>query len=211
MKRYILGVMLVAIVTVYGMKSAQAQLLIDDFSTGRVRINLRSGESTRIQTGTMVGGSRHTSLFVPDAGGHNPYRQLGSLEISRGGPLVVSLGFKVGQRAEVVYGLGHPLDLNLLASNACGSTPCGRFRVHFDGSDAGLNFNMQVRTEGGSYSQAGYNLPANYAPFVVDFPFADFLVGGASFNDIDSIVLILQSDSFIGSNDYAITLVEAAP
>ncbi len=185
----------------------RADALIDDFSTGPVRIDLsRAGTaSSTVQSGTMIGGSRTTWLGIVA----NPFLVKNMAKIQPG-YFVNSTGFKTGFRTELVYGKGNPLNLNLLS--ACGEIPCGRIRVHFAGNDLSLNFNIQIATVGGSYSQAGYNVPPHLGPFVLDFPpFSEWLVGGAALDDIDSIVLIFQSDSPIGGNDFAITKIEVVP
>lgn len=188
---------------------AYADVLIDDFSTGPVRIDLASGTRTTVQSGSMAGGSRLTSFTIPV----NPFRQSNSFRI-RGGYLVNSMGFGTGFLTGVVYGKDNPLNLNLL-SDACGDIPCGRFRVHFKGNDLSLNTNIKLGSNGAFVGQAGYNIPQRLGPFVWDFPFADFATWGVPlstvFADIDTIELQFQPDSPIGGNDFAIIKIEVVP
>lgn len=181
--------------------------MIDDFTTGKYRANLREGENRHVQRGAnVIGCYRLTRFIVPSA---NPFNQTATLDIRRQGALVVSTDYKVPHRLEVKYGvdaLGEnaPLNLNLSGSGY------DRFRVRFDANDSVVNFNIVVFT-GTAFAQLGYNVEAGNLPFDVDFPFADFGVGtGVDFHDIDFIVLVLQSGNAIGSNDYAITSVSVA-
>ena len=61
----------------------------------------------------------------------------------------------------------------------------------------------------GVESLAGRNLP-----FHVDFPFADFEQDSArpvDWNRIDFIVVLIQSGSYLGGHDFAVTRITAIP
>jgi hypothetical protein len=188
---------------------AAAQLTIDDFTTGPKVSFLVSGSDSGVQPGSMVGGFRRTNFIVAPF----PVAHPGLLQVRAGGPLIVSCGFKVAHRTEVSYGLDGtganvPLNLNLSANN--------RLIVDFDASDAGLNFNIVLYWASGAlWAIQGFNLAASDVPFSVVFPFAGFTPGvpgtTVDFADIDYIAVIAQTGSAIGSNDYAITGIKAAP
>lgn len=212
MKHSITTALFVSLLVSCWAHTAWTQLLIDDFSTGKVKINIKAGDRIRTQAGTMLGGERFTHFGIGPAAA-NPFSQFGTFEIKAGGPLIVSSDYKVFHRLEVEYGEGAFLNLDLLAPTACGASPCGRFRIYFDGNSRVLNFNIVVfSADRTTYSSLGYNVAESGAPFTVDFAFDDFVANpGASFSDVDVIALVFQSGSAIGANDFAMTKVEAAP
>jgi hypothetical protein len=101
-----------------------------------------------------------------------------------------------------------PLDVDLRVR------PYDRFRVTFDASDVGLNFNMQMVTANNpAPHQLGINVEGQTGQFCVDFPFRNFKVNAGPPPDLEhvnQIRLLLSSASAVGSNDYAISGVETA-
>jgi hypothetical protein len=179
-----------------------AERALDDFTTGPKVSFLFTGDDTSQQAGTMVGGFRRTHFLVAPF----PIAHGGLFHIPAGGPLIVSCGYKVAHRLELIYGVdgsgaNAPLNLDLSAYD--------RLVVDFDGSDAGINFNIVVFWASGAYySIQGFNLDASNLPFSVTFPFSLFLPTVPGFpvdwSDIDYIVIVAQTGSAIGANDYAI-------
>ncbi len=203
-------VALVAILCLALPPVANAQLVLDNFSTGAYNIKLSSGHDVNTQSGQMVGGERLTVFTVcppGPCGASNPFDQEAALQIRPGNPsaLIHSAGYKVAPRVDVQYGTNTPLQLNLGQYD--------RIRVNFDGSNQAVNFNILVFREPGRYGQTGCNLTASDSPVSIDFPFADFLwpVGPPDFTNISTIDFIFQSASGIGSNDWAVTSFEAIP
>lgn len=194
---------------------ADAQLTLDDFSTGAYSKVLKSGTDTNTQSGSMVGGSRETVFFVcppGPCGTYNLYTQPASFQVrpktkTTPAALIQSAGYKVGPRLDVQYGSGAPMNLNL-------STSYDRFRLTFDGNDLEVNFNILVYT-GTTWSQTGCNIPANTNSFTIDFPFEYFTPGtgtsGANFGDLTIVDFIFQTGSAVGGNSWAVTSFEAIP
>lgn len=190
---------------------ADAQLTIDDFSTGFYKKTLSSGQDTNTQVGTMIGGNRLTGFLVCQTnpcGASNPFGQAASIQVRAktkiaSSALIYSSGYKVSPRLDVEYGTGSPLNLDL-------GTNYDRIRVTFDGSDLVVNFNIVVFS-GTNYSQTGCNLAAAAnGPVTIDFPF-QYFTPGADFTNISAMDFIFQSGSAIGANDWAVTSFQAIP
>jgi hypothetical protein len=184
---------------------ASAQVTIDDFRTGPYEVSIKSGADLAVQTGSMLGGYRMTHLIV-GSGPANPLDQAGALDIRPDGPLVVDAGYQVGPRLEVGYGYGPELELLELDQDLAAQGD--RFRLHFEASDRVLNVNIVVFT-GSVYASLGYNLEASNEPFTHDFSFSDFRsVTAVDWAHIDSIILVVQSTSVMGGNDWALSKIE---
>ena len=69
-------VALVAILCLALPPVANAQLVLDDFSTGAYKIQLASGQDTNTQSGMMVGGERLTVFTVCPPGPCGPANPL---------------------------------------------------------------------------------------------------------------------------------------
>ncbi len=190
------------------------ELTIDNFTTGPYRSSLRFGDNAtdtrKLQIGTMLGGMRYINFVLgTPSSSNNPYNQAGELSILRVGRLVLSAGFKVFPRIEVFYGFDGtalvPLNRDLSAYD--------HFRVHFEGLNDGLNFNMQVI--GGNnpiVAQSGVNLLRSGQAFDVDLPFNSFVPSSGplpNFSDIDFIDLIIQPGNDLGADNLAITSIKA--
>jgi hypothetical protein len=198
---------LCAVVSAAPAIGAAAELVLDDFKTGPKVSFLFTGSDAAPQAGSMVGGVRWTNFRVIPA----PVAHGGLFQIQAGGPLIVSTGYKVAHRLDVVYGFdaggaNAPLNLDLGAYD--------RLVVDFDGSDTGVNFNIVMFWASGIYyAIQGFNLSASNVPFSVSFPFANFAPGVPGIpldvHDIDYIVVIAQTGSPIGANDYAIKTLKA--
>ena len=184
---------------------AQSLPVIDDFTTGTYQKSLETGSDFNTQAGNplhMAGGARRTAFIV--AG--NQLHQTATMHFLNQGMLTVETGSRLFHRLEVAYGVdpytgaNKPLGLNL--------TPYDRFRVHFDTNDLGLNFNIVVFFDNGSrYVSLGYNVNPNPSglAFDQDFKFADFSgVSGTDWAHVDYIVLVFQSASAVGGNDFAV-------
>ncbi len=207
MSKYV-KVALVAFLCLALPRGANAQLVLDDFSTGAYKVKQASGQDINTQSGLMVGGDRFTVFTVcppGPCGASNPFDQEALLQIRPGSPsaLIYSAGYKVAPRLDLQYGTFTPLQLNLGAYD--------RFRVKFDASDLIVNFNIVVFTPSG-WLQTGCNLSASTNSVSIDFPFADF-IGPANpdFTNINAIDFIFQSGSAMGTNNFAITSLEAVP
>ena len=102
-----LAVAIVAIATISPLVAAQ--LVLDDFSTGKYQKTLKSGTDTNTQSGSMIGGNRTTEFFVcppGPCGSYNVFGQPGSFQVrpkTKGTPsaLIQSAGYKVSPRLDV--------------------------------------------------------------------------------------------------------------
>lgn len=207
MRKQIAVLLLLVLIGLPATAGAQTVKVLDDFKTGPQWSVLFTGNDLRVQAGSMVGGFRRTNFIVIP----NPVVHPGIMQVRSGGPLIVSAGYKVSHRLEVFYGVdgagaNAPLNLDLSAYD--------RLVVDFDGSDAGVNFNIVIWWASGAlYAAQGINLAASSVPFSVQLPFDRFTPGIPgmlpTFNDIDYIAVIAQSGSAIGANDYAITTLRA--
>ena len=186
-------------------------LTIDNFTTGKYHVNLRSGDNAgdpdKIQSGLMLGGFRLVNFILgTPSQSNNPYRQDGELSI-RLGRFILSDGFKVFPRVEIFYGVDAtaPLHSDLSAYD--------HFRVRFEALDDGLNFNMQVLAGNNPVvAQSGINLVRSGNAFNVDLPFSSFAPNSGpapDFSDVHYIDLILQAGNDLGSNDLAIHSIRA--
>jgi len=193
--------------------SAVAQdLTIDDFSTGNYQSGgYKSGTTnTSTQSGSMIGGSRETNMFVcdttkkGDCASRNPYKQASSYGFlpARGGQpasMVQTGGYFSGPRIDLYYGLQTPLNADF--------TPYQKIRVSFTGSSQPLNFNIQPHT-GGPYAQGGCNIPPYAGAFSVELPLNLFVqTQGFSFADVTYMDVIFQDASAIGGVSFGITSI----
>lgn len=179
-------------------------LLIDDFTTGKYHKVVDSGDKKlKVKNGSMIGGSRRTN-FIVGANPPNKYELPAEL-IIRDGVLIVNNGIRGFHRLEVAY--GSEADLNLDLSH------CDRFRVNYDANDLNVNFNLTVySTDKSKRANISHHQGRVIIPGSEDFLFEDFQsIGGFDFavDDVDIILLIFQSGSSIGANDYAVTSVLA--
>jgi hypothetical protein len=188
-------------------------LTIDDFTTGHYQSpGYTSGLIHRnIQTGSMMGGSRDTNMWICDTNKKgecalaNPYHQASSygfLPAKGGQPaaMVQTGGYFAGPRIDMGYGYQTSLNADF--------TPYQKIRVNFTGLTEGLNFNIQPHT-GGPYAQGGCNLPAYAGKFSVELPLSKFVqTQGFSFADVTYMDVIFQSGSAIGTVSFGITSIE---
>ena len=138
-------------------------LTIDNFLTGNYQSGgYKSGTTnTSTQSGSMIGGSRETNMFVcdttkkGDCASRNPYKQASSYGFlpARGGQpasMVQTGGYFSGPRIDLYYGLQTPLNADF--------TPYQKIRVSFTGLSQPLNFNIQPHT-GGPMPRAAATFP----------------------------------------------------
>jgi hypothetical protein len=220
MRIHIVTILLVMIIVVVLPQVARgacpSSLVVDDFASGQYSVTLRpDGHRVLVvRRGSMIGGRRLT-IF---SSAPSPFNRRAILNIAPDDTsvLVIDTGIHVSHRLEMYYGFDlrngqivpRPLNLDL----RCFS----KFRVHFNSNDLMVNFTMQVTAGNNPGNRASHavNVPAHETAFVVDVPFSDFVTNAGplpDFIDIDLIDIISQTGSAIGANDYAITLIEAAP
>jgi hypothetical protein len=191
-------------------------LVLDDFTKGEKTaaentIKIVSGDKFKTYKepaidGHIIGGSRTWEVFLTPAA-NNPYSQPLRAQVlpdpGNGLPpaFIGWFGYGALGRIYLQYGYKSPLSVNLKAYD--------RLRVVFAGLTNGLNFNI-VAFQGSNNEagECGINLAPLAAPFTVDFPLDDFVLGttGVDFSNIQQLVLIFQ-----GAPDLAITGFYAVP
>ena len=201
------GLMVLAPVALW----AQCQV-IDDFTSGPVRLGLRIPNTSvaKTQTGSMLGGVRGTAFLI----GGNQFLQPAEIDIDNGGPLVMTTGLREFFRLDMVYGVNASFVFTPLGYHPTG---CDRFRVTFDSASRVLNFNiLAFQGPGITPFQDGINLdPGPFlSPFCVDFLFSNFITGAPNTPEdfagqgLNALDFIFQSGSAIGANEFAITKIE---
>lgn len=185
--------------------SATTVLTLDNFTGSSFKTSIASGERDSIQSGSMMGGFRQTRLIV----NAQPYRQPATVQGRSSGPLVVSNGYKSYHRLELRYGVdasgaNWPLNFDM--------SPFDRVILRLDGQNTVLNINVVLYSNGGAaYASAGKNVDVNVVPHAVEFQVGDFHNpgGGFDWHDVDYAVVIVQSASAVGGDDYAILNLSA--
>jgi hypothetical protein len=200
---------------------AQTCPVIDDFTTGYTTapLALRTpNTSTRaFQTAFVPGNVREEYFAI----GSNNFAQPAELDIVNdprgGGALAVTTGTQEFFQLLLYYGVdthGNTAPLGYFPAWGC-----DRFRVTFDSSSVGINFNFEVwtpnaaGTPASTYFVDGLNTsPAvSGSPSCIDFPFTKFgPTQDFAHTGIDMMILILQSGSVIGANDFALKKIELA-
>jgi len=186
---------------------------IDDFTTGNYQSpGYKSGAThTSIQSGSMMGGSRDTNMFVCDSTkkgdcvSRNPYNQASSYAFlpAKGGQaaaMVQTGGYFAGPRIDMGYGFQNPMDVDFSGYQ--------KIRVNFNGLSQVLNFNILLYT-GGAYAQGGCNLSPYAGQFSAELPLSLFVqTQGFDFHHVNLINVIFQNGSTIGNVGFGITSIE---
>jgi hypothetical protein len=171
---------------------------IDDFTKAEFYRPTPDGITTkRFNAANIAGGSRTITTYI----NANPFSQYSAVAVGRGvknvnvGPgLFFSTGYGIAQRADLGYGEGKAMDLNV--------SQYGRFRVHFSDASIITLADLQVFT-GTSYVQWGCNdITTNGSDVTgdvtVDYPFA--YGQGVDYKNVNYIYLILQSNANLSVN-----------
>jgi hypothetical protein len=199
-------------------RTATAQLVLDNFSTGFYQKTLTTGFDQNFQTGSMVGGDRFTFFFfclkLPCAPQANPYGQAGSFQISSATPtahssLIYSAGYKATPELVVIYGQSAPLNLKKIPRPVY-----DRLRLSFDGNTGITNFLIYAWSGNTNVSTLSCHISPHEYPFTVDLPYDNFLWDagtGVDFSDISAMSLVFTDDFITGGNDWAITSFAAIP
>ena len=187
-------------------------LTIDDFTTGSFHpAAYYSGTSNgSAQTGSMMGGSRHTNMSVcapANCSAQNPYNQPSSYgffpkSATQPAAMVQTAGYYVGPRIDMGYGYGAHMDEFFAGYQ--------KIRLYFQSLTEPLNFNIQLFT-GTAWAQGGCNINAYSAPFYVELPLNKFIVTtNFLFEHVNSMNVIFQSSSAIGGVSFGIAKIELA-
>lgn len=179
-------------------------MMIDDFTSGDHNRAIEMGMDRNTQpTGNPDFPYRTTTLIIASPSS----RHTGTIDVGYG-DLSIATAPRMYHRLEVVYGLGESGVLEPLNQDLNEFTG---FRVNFLLNDRKvLNFNIVYFTDSG-WAASGRNIPEILYPNPVDFPFEDFGGPGAGqehLGEVNLIVLIAQTGSLGGANDYCIDSFE---
>ncbi|MFM9874734.1 MAG: PEP-CTERM sorting domain-containing protein [Fimbriimonadaceae bacterium] len=186
--------------------AANANIVIDDFTSGTYHKTITSGSITEFQNGTMIGGDRYANTMVES--------NVFGLEIQTdiaGGSYALSAQSGVDGMGSLGYGFsnnaGTPVnqDMNLNFSGE------NQFKVNFISSDAPGTYTISVRSSssnGGAFVSVTDSFQGNSvnAPFMRTLDFSQF--AGVNFADVDQVVLKFDSST---SGDVAISSFQAVP
>lgn len=175
--------------------SINAQLVVDDFTTGEVdKLTFTDrSENRKLQTGAnIVGNYRQVYAKV----NQNPYEQNMQLTI-KDGLLVMSYAYDTRGTTYVNYGVNK-------SGNSALNLDLSKFKslkVEFEAKSTinGINLNLFTGT---TYAAYGKHVPAREGNFVFTIPFSEIKPTGDkfTFSDIDYIRLQFDSRSKTGCN-----------
>lgn len=193
--------------TVVSALSAQAVILIDDFSTGNTSQSINSGNAFFFQSGTMIGGDRVTDLFVQS----NAFGLSVSVDVQTG---VLSFTSQSGVdgAASIGYGFADVSGVTFDDLNADLSSQT-QFLAEVISNDLPAALTMRVRSS--TQGALGYvSVTKTVAPGIntlqnITFDFADFTSQGfTSWSDVDQVVLFVDTQT---DGDIAFTSLQAVP
>lgn len=187
---------------------AGALTLIDDFTTGPYSVFLDTSSTVSdVESGSMVGGMRTTTLTLDTSSGGFAYLRIDGTSGSR---LSLDSGIDVLHELTLAYGdpTTRPLGLDLSAEN--------RFALRFYFSDLPLEVTARVYTTANAWAEGtGVLAPSTVYP-VQDLFFSSFVAGGSdpgsfSLADVNAIVITTRSAMAIGANDFRVLELVAVP
>ncbi len=196
------------------------ELMIDDFTSGRVAISLSGvsvGTTLRSQPGTMLGGWRQIGYRIRAQNGM-PDTPAGYMEvIPTLGKVVANHDYNTGHRLSYRYGKGYGRD----ASGAVLHVDLSRFtqfEVDFEGADLNVTLYIMACTNNcDQRAQLSRNISSNQNPAAIYqgttqvMPFADFKKReGFNWADVTHIVMFTQTSNSAFSEDFAIERFIAA-
>ncbi len=190
-----------------GSQAARAQIVIDDFKTGKYKASLKNETVVAYQTGTgIIGGTRQTSFGVQPLGGFN---EPSNLHIRRNGPLILSAAYRSSWSVYLLYGVNtagqaNPLNLDFSSYN--------KIRLSFDGADHDISDAVQLIDSQGNRASLTKSIAARTdgGDFYVDYPLDEFVgvPGPVDLQHIDSVFVLLQAGTSTGANDFALNSIE---
>lgn len=209
--------------------AAQANLLIDDFSTGQAAISDTTaiggiGFSSTQNGGGMIGLNR--DLFVEKTSGAGVAGVHLAVEAAAPGFLSYSqdalqIGYGIirwdgtgstnafGATTRAVFDAGRDFAVGLNTSLLAGGNA---FQISVLGSDLGFPFSLAAYTDGANYSM--FTTTALPGSGLYTIKFSDFAVAsgtGANFADISVLEAVFNTPSGIEAADFAIDLVNVVP
>jgi len=187
---------------------ASALTLIDDFTTGPYSVFLDTNTTlSAIQTGSMLGGERHTTFTVDTTTGGFAYLRIDGVSGSR---LSLDSGIDVLHALTLAYGdlATNPLALDLSAEN--------RFALRFYFSDLPLEVTARVYSTEDAWAEGTGTLAPSMVYPIQDLFFASFVTGGSdpgsfSLANVNRIELTTRPGLATGANDFRVIELVAVP
>jgi len=187
---------------------AGALTLIDDFTTGAYNAFLDVNTTVSdVQTGSMVGGERHTTFQVDTTAGGFAYLRIDGVSGSR---LSLDSGIDVLHALTLSYGdpTTNPLGLDLSAEN--------RFALRFYFSDLPLEVTARVYTSENAWAEGSGTLAPSMVYPIQDLFFSTFVTGGSdpgsfSLANVNKIEITTRPGSPTGANDFRVLELVAVP
>jgi hypothetical protein len=211
-----LGAGLFALVTLtLTPQAAHAQdLSLDNFATGAGKIEAKTGthQATQNGHGIVVGARTIVLTISSQTNSGNEFDQPIEVAVepskntSVPSAFLWTVGYGALPRIDLIYGNSAPLALNL--------TPYDRLRVTFAGLTNALNFNIVAWQSNGVAGSAGCNLSPFSGVFTVDFALSAFVLNGGGpvdWSNIETLDIVFQAASLLGSPNLAITGFSAIP
>ncbi len=188
-------------------QATHAQIVIDDFRTGKYKANLKNETVVAYQTGAgIVGGTRQTSFGVQPLAGFN---EPSILHIQRNGPLILSAAYRSSWSIYLLYGVNADGQANPLNLDLSGYS---KIRLNFDGADHDISDALQLIDSQGNRASLTKSIAARTdgGEFYVDYPLEEFVgvPGPVDLRHIDSVFILLQAGTATGANDFALRSIE---
>jgi len=201
MKTYLNAILFTG--AVVAASSANAFVLIDDFSSGAFSGSITSGTQFFNSVGTMVGGDRVAALNVQS----NAFGLSFNVD-ANAGVLTLNSQSGVDGRAQIGYGFDY-VDPNTVVDSDLNLDLSGEsaFNLNLLSRDGDTMVTVFVVGSSGSASSSQMLLGSSInTPEVVSFSFASF--GAFNFADVDQVFFEIDTSN---TGDVAITSFEAVP
>lgn len=208
--------LLIATISTCG-TSAWANLTIDNFHDSTTYVYTASGYTTSgvtnadyqtsLTTTDTIGGNRKIALFISNP---TTYFEPITLRIGNTGTspatyrFIQDAGYNVFPQTTLKYG-----ETSYLGQDF---TPYSKLRINFEGVDSAINVTVTMFSDGVSkYRALTSNVSASNSSFFQDFIFSNFSgsAGTFSWNAVNVINVQITPAATLGSNDFAITSIEA--
>jgi hypothetical protein len=205
-RRAALGALALFTLAVGDVATASAQILIDDFTTGPVtlQVPVTGFLENRTQPGAAIAGGVRCTMF--DVTG-NPYQRAATLDI-RDGRLVVDTGVLTDHAIWLLYGWDENCEPAGLDLDLSAYVESGAFRFDFAGLDRGTAGAIVVWGNNGTSA-----IPFGVDTVANDFAYArlsDF-VGDDVWSHVQHIGIVIQTGGVAPGHDYAIRSIWAVP
>lgn len=192
-------------------QTAKAQLVVDNFATGKVKMEGKTTISYANQTGTGILGGNRTIQITPNWFGTNTFDQPVQVQVlpasKTTGTLLLSNGYSAFPRVDLFY---YGDNTNAAQLNLNMTPYPGGFNLNFAGLTNQLDFIVTVWDNTGTYALVGCGVVSNSAvsAFTLNVPIANFS-GSVDWTNIELIEVSFLADSIYGTPNLAVTEISA--